>query len=308
MDRKFYVICDDDCRIEGMSKEQIFAAIAEVTGKTPTEIDAAFITKIKERNTGKEVSLWIGTEAEFNAITPAVETTAVIARVDSSGKLYYCTDEDVRAALGITKIQTDIETLSVSKMEKAAMSGYSNSSATTEDALNDWLDKTVLPSMGKDTCKHIVFRCGAICSWLLMGTIYKNTDAYAVIDVVEHLTGKHFTKVKKDKWQDAVPTDLIYPSGNIFSDTFTTKEKDASRFYVVEVQSAVNGNRDTFVVNVYTTGEGTLRYTRPYYYRINETWDGHAYYELAVTKLASGAVKFEMEDGNSHLFRITGYA
>jgi len=105
-----------------------------------------------------------------------------------------------------------------------------------------------------------------------------------------------------------VPTDLIYSCVNISSNTFTTKEKDASRFYVVEVQSAVNGNRDTFVVNVYTTGEGTLRYTRPYYYRINETWDGHAYYKLAVTKLASGAVKFEMEDGNSHLFRITGYA
>ena len=193
-------------------------------------------------------------------------------------------------------------------MEKAAMGGYSDQNATDETGLNTWLDQEVLPSMKKDTCKHIVFRCGAICSWLLMGTIYKNTDDYAVIDVVEHLTGRHYTKVKQGSWKNTVPTDLIYTSGNIFSDTFTTKEKDASRFYVVEIQNAINFNRDTIVVNVYTTGEGTLRYTRPFYFDSGGDGTGHEYHKLAVTKFASGAVKFEMESSYSTLFRITGYA
>lgn len=95
MDRIFYVVCDDDCRIEGMSKEQIFAAIAEATGNVPSGLDDAFITKIKESNTGGGVSFWVGTEAEFNAISPAAETSCIIARVDASGKVYLCTDDSL---------------------------------------------------------------------------------------------------------------------------------------------------------------------------------------------------------------------
>ena len=118
----------------------------------------------------------------------------------------------------------------------------------------------------------------------------------------------HYTKVKKGSWLDTVPTDLIYTSGNIYSDTFTTKDKDASRFYVVEVQNTIDFNRDTIVVNVYTTGEGTLRYTRPYYYDAGGAGTGHAYYRLEVTKQASGAVNFYLPESNCVLFRITGYA
>ena len=49
-ERNYYVLCDDNCRFESMTKEQIIAAIAEATGHTPEDIDAAFITRIKEQN------------------------------------------------------------------------------------------------------------------------------------------------------------------------------------------------------------------------------------------------------------------
>lgn len=68
-ERIYYVFCEDNCRFEGLTKEQIIAAIAEATGNTPQDVDAAFITKIKEQNANKPIKIWVGTQAEFNAIT-----------------------------------------------------------------------------------------------------------------------------------------------------------------------------------------------------------------------------------------------
>ena len=68
-DNIYYCFCSNDCKFETMSKEQIIAAIAEATGHTPTNIDDAFITKIKEQNKGKAVTVWLGTTAEYNALT-----------------------------------------------------------------------------------------------------------------------------------------------------------------------------------------------------------------------------------------------
>lgn len=69
-ERNYYCICDDKCFFPTMTKEQIIAAIAEATGNTPTNVDDAFITKLKEQNYGKAIKLWIGTRAEYIALTP----------------------------------------------------------------------------------------------------------------------------------------------------------------------------------------------------------------------------------------------
>lgn len=67
-ERIYYVLCEDNCRFESMTKEQILAAIAEATGNTPTAVDDAFITKIKEQNHNRQLKFWVGTQAEYNAI------------------------------------------------------------------------------------------------------------------------------------------------------------------------------------------------------------------------------------------------
>lgn len=67
-ERQYFVLCEDNCRFEAMTKEQIIAAIAEATGHTPQDVDAAFITKIKEKNHNTALSFWVGTQAEYNAI------------------------------------------------------------------------------------------------------------------------------------------------------------------------------------------------------------------------------------------------
>ena len=65
---KYYVLAKGNNLFEGMTKEQIIAAIVEATGETPTNIDDAFITKIKEQNRNNNLKFWIGTTAEYNAL------------------------------------------------------------------------------------------------------------------------------------------------------------------------------------------------------------------------------------------------
>lgn len=65
----YYVICDDDSKHEGMTKEQILAAIVQAveTGSIGN-IDTGIVSKVKERNTGGYVAFWVGTTAQYNAL------------------------------------------------------------------------------------------------------------------------------------------------------------------------------------------------------------------------------------------------
>lgn len=82
--RKYYVFCEDRCLFEALTKEQTIAAIAEATGVVPEsiDIDAAFITKIKEQNGNEAVKIWIGTEAQFNALETKADDTLYIYTTD----------------------------------------------------------------------------------------------------------------------------------------------------------------------------------------------------------------------------------
>lgn len=91
---KFYVLCDDDCRYEGMTAEQILTAIQEaVTQGYVSDPDGAVISKIKEVRAGGSTQIWVGTEAEFNALSPAPTYGTSLVRVGADGVLYLCSDD-----------------------------------------------------------------------------------------------------------------------------------------------------------------------------------------------------------------------
>lgn len=71
--RNYYVLCENNCKFPAMTAEQTMAAIAEATGNTPTNIDDAFITKIKEKNANNNLTFWVGTTAQYNALVAAGE-------------------------------------------------------------------------------------------------------------------------------------------------------------------------------------------------------------------------------------------
>lgn len=79
-ERKYYVFCEDGCKFESMTKEQILAAITQaVEGGTIQDVDTGFVTKIKELNKNRELKTWVGTRAQYNAISvPDVNTVYII--------------------------------------------------------------------------------------------------------------------------------------------------------------------------------------------------------------------------------------
>lgn len=70
-ERKYYVFCDDNCKFETMSKEQILAAIDAAINKGIEAItdDGAFYEAVQETNHGRYIKFWIGTQAEYNALS-----------------------------------------------------------------------------------------------------------------------------------------------------------------------------------------------------------------------------------------------
>lgn len=68
-ERTYFVLCADNCRFEGMTKEQILSAITQAVELGEIrDVDTGFVTKIKEKNGGMQVTLWVGTQAQYNAI------------------------------------------------------------------------------------------------------------------------------------------------------------------------------------------------------------------------------------------------
>lgn len=91
---KPYLYCDDDCRHEGMTKEQILTAIQQAieTGYV-SDPDGAVISRLREINKGGAARVWVGTEAEYNALSPAPAAQKLAVRMGADGVLYICTDD-----------------------------------------------------------------------------------------------------------------------------------------------------------------------------------------------------------------------
>lgn len=110
--RTYFVICEDNCKFESMTKEQIITAIEEATGNIPGDIDDAFITKIKEMNANNQLKWWVGTEAQYNALEEKDLTTLYV--------IYDASEYD-DLLLEIQELQEQIKALN----EKAPMYQYS---------------------------------------------------------------------------------------------------------------------------------------------------------------------------------------
>lgn len=99
----YYVFRADNCRFEGMTKEQILAAITQaVETGTIQNVDTGFVTKIKEQNSGSAVTLWVGTQAQYNALG-----------TKEPNCLYIVTDDNNIEAIqnDIAKLNSDVEKL-----------------------------------------------------------------------------------------------------------------------------------------------------------------------------------------------------
>lgn len=92
-----YGHCAANCKWEVYSKEQTMAILQQlVESGSLAGCDPALspvVKLIQEQRGGKQLSLWMGTEAEFNALEPQPAASLVMLRTDASGQLYLCTDD-----------------------------------------------------------------------------------------------------------------------------------------------------------------------------------------------------------------------
>ena len=79
----YYVTREDGVKTEGLTKEQIYELINGTTGEIPEGVDEAFITKLREINKSGNISLWVGSNAEYNDIEVKDTNTVYIVTNDT---------------------------------------------------------------------------------------------------------------------------------------------------------------------------------------------------------------------------------
>lgn len=83
-DRKYYCFCEDNCKFETLTKEQILAAITQaIETHEITNVDTGFVTKIKELNSGEPIQFWLGTYSQYHAIAEPEENVFYIITNDN---------------------------------------------------------------------------------------------------------------------------------------------------------------------------------------------------------------------------------
>lgn len=78
-----------------------------IQGIDPTK--SPVVALIRESNADDNISLWVGSEAEFNALSPAPTAWLVMGRLDANGKLYFCTDDTTLSGWKTETVQAATE-------------------------------------------------------------------------------------------------------------------------------------------------------------------------------------------------------
>lgn len=97
----FYVLDNNNNYVESMSKEEILAAIqtAAAGGDFKGFGNVAFVSKVKELNKNAAFGFWVGTQAEYNAITTKEKNVLYLISDDP-----LCNDLPNKVAAAVTAI------------------------------------------------------------------------------------------------------------------------------------------------------------------------------------------------------------
>lgn len=118
-----YVICGNNCKYEGMTKEQILTAIMQAVNEgTISNIDTGFITTVKTIN-DKPLKFFVGTQAEYDALTNEQRENLFAIITNDTAKQ--------GLAEALTQLSQDIEDANTA-LEEIGKSYAKRSSAYTE--------------------------------------------------------------------------------------------------------------------------------------------------------------------------------
>lgn len=211
--RPYYVVSDDDCRFEALSREQIIAAIAEATGNTPTGVDDAFITKIKEQNKNGNLMFWVGTEAQYNAL--ATKDTNTLYIVSGGSETDYLQSE-------IESLQADVTamkggTVLAGKAQVAEkLEGVYSSPTDIDSSFNKYGTDiyTIMHAMNRGESVH--WPCG-----------FGASKGVAITPTISIDVGGLYPCCEIHKVYDYGATFIIYGGNKLVTGSFTRIDADA---------------------------------------------------------------------------------
>lgn len=92
-----YAMCANNCKYETYTREQIATILQQlIDGGSLAGIDptlSPIVALVRETKSNADLSFWLGTEAEYNALDPAPDAALFMGRVGADGKIYFCTDD-----------------------------------------------------------------------------------------------------------------------------------------------------------------------------------------------------------------------
>lgn len=145
-----YVICDQNCKFEGMTKEQILTAIMQaVNNGVIGDIDAGFITTIKTIN-GVALKFFVGEQAGYDALTAEEKKDlfAIITNDTTKEDFNEAIKKALEAADGNSRaIEKIVDGTTTVKKAESATSASSASTATkaTKDSAGNTIKDFYLP-------------------------------------------------------------------------------------------------------------------------------------------------------------------
>lgn len=134
--------CNQNCKHPVYTQTQVLSILQQaidagsLAGINPD--DSPIVALIREQHENSNLAFWIGSEAEFNALSPKPTTALVMGRLDSNGKLYFCTDDST-----LTDWQTQTVQMAAAEASEAVSGVVAQVNQIVASKQNQHIAKTV---------------------------------------------------------------------------------------------------------------------------------------------------------------------
>ncbi len=158
---KVYALCDAKGKHETMTKEQIMNAIADATGVDPSPADKAFVSMILDQNKNTNLKLWIGTEAQYNALGE-YDPDTLYFYPDTDYEVIYEEYKRIQESVadGIEKLTKFGENVDkYPRVTHLTDAGYSEVLTSTSDTLTSSIHVPIKPTARAEI--EVVTSCGS---------------------------------------------------------------------------------------------------------------------------------------------------
>lgn len=121
-----YVMCGSNCKYPAYTAEEVLALLQQAIDNKSLEgivSDTGFITKLKEKNSNKAIQLWIGTQAQYNALETKPQDTLCIFTDDSTYADLETVVENALKAAEEAKTAAQAASGAVSALEQSIKNG-----------------------------------------------------------------------------------------------------------------------------------------------------------------------------------------